>query len=363
MKRLWRVLLFLLIVVTSLSAQEPVMTPETPVAQATLLRWLHGTDPRLIAWAADFARRKHDATIVAEMPQLLEHWAAPQNYGGDATEGAQRLAMLSLLDALIQENVQVPIPAIEAIAPSFPPQGAILIGRLPLSLSRSTLNDWTYGATGNWRGRTMARIASMMLAKDPLPSTVIWNENLIGFVASVVDASEDDVSISVRVSESVAPGFGSGACGDSLGHMLTPGWPQVYTYGLEEATERKVSGQVIVDLDGDQIFSERFRENEGRGSCGGVEALDPATRHRLIAHWLGVPDREMSWQPVDSFTIVWSDETAYRARLGEIVESERRKLYGTVESLRHRGLLQEGEPAMPRLEVTIRCDMTPCPLP
>jgi hypothetical protein len=38
----------------------------------------------------------------------------------------------------------------------------------------------------------------MMLAKDPLPSTVVWNKNLIGSLASVVDVSEDDIYVSVR---------------------------------------------------------------------------------------------------------------------------------------------------------------------
>jgi len=363
MNRLWRVPLFLLVAVVALSAQEANVTSDTAVDQATLHQWLHSSDPRLIAWAADFARRKHEATILGEMPELLEHWAMPPDNGGDEALPAQRRAVLSILDALIQENVEVPIPAIEAVARLFPSQAAILIGRSPLSQSRRTLDDWTYGATGTW-GRTLARIASMMLAKDPRPSTVVWNRNLIGFVASVVDASEEDIEISVRDTNLAGSGFGSGVgCGDSFGHKLTPGWPEVYTYGLDEANNRKISGQIVVDLAGDQIFSQRRKENDGWGSCGGgVEALDPATRHRLIAYWLRVPERDMSWQPTESFTIRWTNKTAYEAQLGKIIESERRKLYDTVETLRHQGLLKKEELAMPHLEVMIRCDMTPCPL-
>ena len=232
-----------------------------------------------------------------------------------------------------------------------------------MSASRNTLDDWTYGATGTWSGRTLARIASMMIAKDPLPSTVVWNQNLIGFVASVVDASEDKVHIIIRTdNNSLGSDSGSGACGDSVGHKLTPGWPQVYTYVLDEANNRGVSGPVVVDLDGDQIFSQRIKENDGWGSCGGVEALNPSTRHRLLAHWLGISEREMPWQPVDSFIIVWTNNTAYQSQLGKIIESERLKLHGTVEALRHRGLLREHEVAMPRLVLQIECDITPCPL-
>ena len=144
--------------------------------------------------------------------------------------------------------------------------------------------------------------------------------------------------VSIRVGNSVVSGFGTGpSCGDSLGRKLAPGWPQVYTYRLDEANERKVSDQVVVDLDGDQIFSLRFEENRGWGSCGGVEALDPVTRHRLIAHWLRVSQREMPWQPIESFTIVWTNKAAYEGQLGKIIESERHKLNSSVESLRNRG--------------------------
>lgn len=346
-----------------LSAQEPSITSDTSVDQSTLRQWLHSADPRLIAWGADFARRNHDAALVAEMPPILEHWTMPPPHGGDETQAAQRRAVLAVLDALIQENASVPVSTIQVIAPAYPGQAAILIGRLPLSASRSTLGDWTYGATGIWSGRTLARIASMMLAKDPLPSMVVWNQGMVGFVASVVDASEDNVRISVRADNSVGPGIGKVTCGDSFGHQPAPGWPQVYIYDLDEANKRKVSEQVVVDLDGDQIFFRRLKENEGWGSCGGgVEALNPSTRHRILAHWLGVPENEMSWKPVEAFTIVWTNNTAYQNELGKIIGSERLKLYDTVEALRHRGFLRENEEAMPRLVVTIRCDIKPCPM-
>ena len=108
--------LFLSVMAGALFAQEPLITPETSVDYGILHQWLHSSDPRLIAWAADFARRTHAANIVAEMPELLEHWTVPQAFGGDESQAAQRRAVTAVLDTLIQENAQVPIPAIEAIA-------------------------------------------------------------------------------------------------------------------------------------------------------------------------------------------------------------------------------------------------------
>jgi len=360
-----RFALLLLTMTGAVSAQQPLITPETAVDSSILHQWLHSGDPRLITWAADFARRTHDAKIVAEMPELLEHWTIPQAMGDGDSQAAQRRAVTAVLDTLIQENAQVPIPAIAAVAELFPAQAAILIGRLPLSESRATLDDWTYGETGTWTGRTLARIASMMLAKDPGPSRVFLNPDLgeVGFVASVVAASEEELRIRVASAKGQDGVRALGACGDSFGRKLTPGWPEVYAYALEE-NDPQVSAPVVVDLDGDRIVSIRTKENDGWGSCYGVKWLDPSTRHGLIAYWLGVNEKEMSWQPVEGFTIIWTGKAAYQRQLGEIVEARRKNLHATVEALRQRGLLTEREAATvaPRLIVTVQCEIKPCPL-
>jgi phosphopantetheinyl transferase len=37
----------------------------------------------------------------------------------------------------------------------------------------------------------------------------------------------------------------------------------------------------------------------------------------------------MSWQPVEGFTIVWTDKAAYQRQLGEIIEAQLEKLHAT----------------------------------
>jgi hypothetical protein len=362
-KHLWCALVLIIVIARILPAQEPLITPETPADTVRLDQWLHSGDPRLIAWGADFARKTHDTKIVAEMPVLLEHWTIPQAYGGDESQAAQRRAVVAVLDTLIQENAQVPVSAIAAVAEFFPNEAAILIGRLPLSESRATLEDWTYGAAGTWSGRTLARIASMMLAKDPGRSRSIWNQELMGFVASVVAAAEEEMQVTVASAKTINEGTGTSTCGDSMGSKLSPGWPQVYAYGLVE-NDPQTTAPIVVDLDGDRIVSVRVKENGGWGSCNGVQWLDPSTRHRLIAHWLGVKEKDMSWQPIESSTIVWTDKAAYQRQLGEMIEAQREKLHATVEALRQRDLLTEGEAAMvsPRLIISVRCEIEPCPL-
>lgn len=327
-----------------------------------LEQWLHSGDPRLIAWAADFTRRIPDPKILAEMPDLLVHWNMPPAYGGDETQIAQRRAIFAILDALIQTNAVVPIPAINAIAPNFPVQAAILISPHPLAESRATLDDWTLGSTGPL-AKLLARIASMMLAKDPKGSQSIWNRDLVGFVANVVAASEVELRVTISSTNTVEEGGISGGCGDSFGHNVSPGWPVVYAYDLVE-NDPQVTTPVLIELDGDRIVSRRAPENGGWGNCYGVKWLDPTTRHRLIAHWLGVADKDMSWQPVEPRTIVWAGKANYERQLGAIIESQREKFRATVRALHQHGYLTEAEAATvaPRLIIVVKCDMDPCPL-
>jgi hypothetical protein len=347
MKSSWSALPLVVAMAGTVFAQQPVITPETPVNSTILQQWLHSGDPRLVAWAADFARRTHDSEVVQQMPALLEHWTTPP---------LERDAIIAVLDTLIQENAHVPISGVQAAAEFFPAQAAILISRLPISESRPTLYSWFAGVAGGWSSPLLARIASMMLAKDPEP----------GFVANVLAGCEENLTVSV-IPGGVGGGIGygsSGMCGDFGSGANPPGWPEVYTYYLRELSNQYSSP--LIELDGDRIDFWRIKENAGWRSCSGseVEALSPVTRHRLVAHWLGVPDKEMSWQPTKQASIVWTDKAAYERELGAIVEAERKKLHETVETLRQRGLLSEsqGEPQEPRLVVTIKCDIKPCPL-
>lgn len=379
MKLTW----FILAVLTmagALSAQQPVITPETPVNTSILHQWLHSGDPRLVAWAADFAGRTHDAQILAEIPAVLERWTIPP-YTEDEREAAQRRAGMALLDVLIQENAKVPLSAIRAVAQSLPAEALVLISRLPLSESRSTLESWTWG-----QASTLTRPAFMMLANEPKPE----------LVAKVVSQAEAEVQVSLSSSSSGYIGvFGLAAPSHGLPEVreVSSGWPQVYAYGIEENGLRengigsldgeriaygvnehdfRENSSVIVNLDGDCISFRRFKENRPLAARHRVEGLDSRTRHLLIAHWLGIKPKEMQWYPVERFSIKWTDQQVYEQQLGAIVASEGEKLRVTAQALRQKGLLPKPvvatamrwseEPPGPRLVVTITCDMTPCPL-
>src|SRR5215471_19015949 len=324
-----------LLVAGVLVAQEPVITPDTRVDSATLHQWLHSGDPRLTAWAADFTRRNHDSTILAEMPNWLQHAAIPSPNVEDDWQAEQRRAIFAVLDAVIQENVQVPLPVIDSLAKFFPAAAAILISRQPLSKVSATLDQWMLLGDPQ-----LARVAIMMFAHEPGASKAFWStdDNVLAFAASVVAHSQMELRITVASDQAKRPLSGGAACGDSIGQRLSSRWPQVYAYELVE-NDPNANGPLVVDVGGDRIVAMRYKENQGWGACFYVMRLDPISRHRLIAYWLGVKPQDMAWQPVEPFTIRWTNTAAYEQQLGRIVESNRQKLNATVEVLRQRGIL------------------------
>lgn len=340
---------------SSLTPQTPTITPETQVDVPTLEQWLHGSDLRLVAWAADFARRGSDKPLIEQIPAVIEQIAipSPQDRNSD-----QRLAVLALLDAVIQQpDTHVSAGALGGIGSAFPAQALVLISRLPFAESRSVLNDWSYGAMPSWDSRRLERVSSMMLAQHP-------DSEFVARIASVAGQA-----MTVHVARTHA-GYGgaSTSCGDYGAGSPRPGWPQIYAYDLVENDSQEnalTSGaQLVIDLARDRIVARRFKENSPWGSCSGVENLDDVTRHRLLAYWMGIKPADMSWQPRSDVVIVWSDQAAYERELGALVNEQRVKMIKTITGLRAKGLLGEEHayPIEPKITVSIECDIDPCPL-
>jgi hypothetical protein len=281
----------------------------------------------------------------------------PPIAGGYEEQAAQRRAVLALLDVLIQENVQVSMPVIRSVAEKFPAQAMLLVEKVPLTNSESTLTDWTFNRDGIVSG-TRAHAAAMILAKAAKSF----------FVYRILDGFTQHVTIHI-----VSPGMGvggetGGSCGDSGSLPPTPGWPEVYAYGLLENSadsEGKTSRSIpVVNLGNHIIEAERYAENRGWGGCS-TRQSDAVFRHELIAYWIGMKPQDMAWQPDQSFTIVWSTKRAYEQQVGSLIEASRAAMSSTRLKLEHRGLLgeQEIDGTFPQIAIKVECDIAPCPLP
>ena len=189
------------------------------------------------------------------------------------------------------------------------------------------------------------------------------NGNRIGLPARILAESEETLYVSVTSQPSGGSGGGFGACGDGAGGKLPDGWHNVFFYDLEENSPSDYSSPALVDLDGDRIAYRRLDISRGYGSCNYVQSLNPTTRHRLIAYWLGVKVADMKWKPDEAENIVWTDQAAYENQLGQIVAAHHASLRRTAKELRDRGLLtaDEAKWATPKLIVDITCAIDPCP--
>jgi hypothetical protein len=362
--KLSTILALLILFARAAPAQQQVITPESHPTTATLHQWLHSSDPRLIAWAADFAQRTHNATILAEMPAVLENWPGPTSHDLSDLDSQSVMAMAGVLDSLIQENSKVPPSAIRAIASQQPAAAAVLASRLPLSESVALLSEWATEEPEDARGQGLVRVASMLLAKNPQATRETWPRDRLGFVAGIVAASEEQLKITVASAADFGGGAYGGSCGDSFGQTTDPSWPKVHGYALGEGNLQP--GDItVVDLDGDYIGARRYEWFGGFGQCNFVQKVDASTRHQLIAYWLGGPSSAMTWQPNVAQTIIWTTQSAYDHERADLVQVEQQKLHDTVEALYQRGLLTNEEAATvaPKLTVTVECQIDPCPLP
>ena len=341
------------LVASGASAQDfPAIKLDTPVDTATLHTWLLSLDPHLIAWAADFARRRHDAQIVSEITPLLQQWSQPMLVGSAEERESHRQVVLALLDTVIQENATVPPDVVESVADQFPAQALILIKRLPRESSQPILLTWAFGKEDRIDD-ARARAAAMLLAEKPEPE----------FVGRVAQRAEQNLTIHV-VSEA-GMGFGSGgqsaSCGDSFGMQQAPGWPAAFAYHLheEETLQDSPEGISIAQIGSHSISAKRVDANGPAGECS-TGYPDAAFRHELIASWLGIKPDEMPWTPDESRVIVWTTRAAYERDLGAATEEQRSKMRETFDRLHELNLL---EPIPePRLVVTVQCGMEPCPL-
>ena len=356
MLNLCRVICFCLVVVGWLHAQEPQPAPTA----ADLQQWLRSGDPRQIAWAAHYVAEKGEKVypgtlaVMAEVLDKERTSADPNALAPAASQHDHYEAVAALLDAFIQQKAPPSTGIIVTVANAFPTQAVLLASYLPQT-EKNSLVDYFYSFRHHdSNGRLLARLATMMSADDPSPA----------LAASLVNEAEEHLTVVVRKKPKVFDATGSGGmCGDSLPTTVRANWPVVYTYQFEEnATGTR--DVLLVAVNDDRITYRRVPDNEPGGSCNGVEWLDAGTRHRLIAHWLGIPERSMTWSTQSVTVILWTTRGAYLAKLAEIVEQHHQALQATVHALTAKHILEgkQAESVQPRFVLSFACEMDPCPL-
>lgn len=243
--------------------------------------WLRSGDPRMVAWGAYFAAKSSDNDEVPVLAALAENYlpVPPQQYDGHGnyiprtTEQKDRLdSMQAVLDSVIQLHGTLSYEAILAVMSDFPDQALTLFAAMrepersehaaALYATRDE-SDKSY----DWHqlGRQqMIHMAAAILALNPPP----------GFAATLLNETTVTLKISVTDDDQKGEGtFTGGMCGDSFGLVPAPGWPQPYTYVVEQHWRTQGPAEGVLIPGEPAITMRRARSNSSCSALSGFTSV------------------------------------------------------------------------------------------
>jgi hypothetical protein len=353
--------------------QTECISVTTRVSADEIESLLRSGDTRLVAWGAYFAGESSDDGVVTTMLQLIERGIQPRRepYTGKyfTCPGVTdpQTAMSVILDALIKRNEKVPPEALATIEASFPNQAVILSARLSSEKAWPLLERWYESGKVEdhsplsrevWQRGMFARVASMLMAKDP-PS---------GFAADVLAESKQGLVVSVPNGTSSAlkakrkPGDPKFHCEDELRYPPPDGAPPLVLYAIEENKPQKDADyeedHLLVEGGGDRITFRRAPAGMVLGSCYSLSPPSDETRYRLVAEMLGVKEAQMPWKLREEITLRWESKEKFLLELGNEVSLAEAKLHATIDELYTRGFLtrSEADSTRPKLLVEVHDD-------
>jgi hypothetical protein len=322
----------------------------SPAEKATR-EWLHSGEPRLVAWGAHDAlvsRNPYlvpDLLAVASEWQLLSSqrpcdWACPE-LSPELKE--QRLAMASVLDALIQMNVAVPVDSLRSLAPDFGNAVAVLLARLPGDESAALRLEFYRSRPGQAYG--LQYVCAAVLAMHP---NAEFAEDLLG--NTMVEAR-----IFVMLPDSEGIGIGSAGSWASSAEEPRENWPKIGQYKL---SKEKTDGAFVVVGGIDPIYASREEASRylGDGPRMAIDVvLGPEERRRLIAELLGAKPEEIPWKTSAETTIRYETMEQFKIDLLAFVAEQEQKYRQTAEALEARDLLAGSEvlQSLPQLELKL----------
>jgi hypothetical protein len=337
---------------------------QTTPTQATsddIDHWLRSGDPRMVAWGAYFAAENADTDELPVLVSLAENYKAgpPQQYDGRGNyisrtpEHKQRLdSMQAVLDSLIQLHGTVIYEAVVAVLPDFPAQALILFATMPepersqraavLYATRDPSDkpyDWHQLAHGQ-----MIHMAAAILALNPPP----------GFTATLLTEATVTLKISVTDDDQKHDGiFSGGMCGDSFALVPAPGWPQPYTYIVEQHWKSEISTKGIL-IPGEPAIT--ARRSISNSSCSTLPGFTSVQR-LLLAQWeAGRRSGGLGTGTLQYDTLHYPGPTNYLAALSTLIDRHRKPYRTLAGTLAGRSFLTSTETAtaMPTFSVEIQ---------
>lgn len=361
-----RIVALFLGIFTLASAAQTIPPVPTQATHTEINDWLRSSDERLVAWGANFAAQNHDAAVVPQLSILAESWIplppqaydAQGNYVPRTPELIRRIdAMTQVLDALIQLHGNISSQAIENLSEDFPSQALTLFARMT-EPERTEFAEAIYGtrrgtgATYDWHALShdrMVYLAAALLAKHP-PQ---------GFTSSLLGESTVVLKVSVTDRKQKAPGaFGIGTCGDSFASKPAPGWPQAWTYVVEQKWPQEQYDPSSVLVPGDPAITTRRAESSS--SCSTLEWFSSTVRLRLARQEAGLPKVDLGQGSLQYDDLAYTGPKGYQSAMISLIAQHIEPFRQLASELQQNGFLSEEEAriTLPRLVVQITDERT-----
>jgi hypothetical protein len=318
-------------------------------SESTIKSWLHGGDPRLVAWGAHDALVAHDRDLMPDLLSLAGQWQplSRQNLENSTElppeQADERVAMVAVLEALIQMNVPVPADTLRTLAPDFGNAAAILLSRM--SPEEAGPLAFEFYRSYNAHGYGLQYVSAALLALHPTP----------GFAAHLL--ADIGVQASVHVvppgwEQSVIKATTDGSC-FSLSEIPRNDWPVIGQYAL---SKQKSDGAMLLVAGIDPIYATRKQSAEYLGDVCSMSwgvALGSGERFRLIAEMLSIPPQEIRWQTRPETYVEFHSPQQFDNDLLAFVQEQQAMYRATVASLAAHNLLTplEAEQCLPELDL------------
>jgi hypothetical protein len=168
--------------------------------------WLGSDDARTRAWGAYLALRDHRIELLPQLIDLVKAYP-PRGASQNSIRSNNRIAMMSVLDAVIQMDGRISSEDAARLHQEFPVQSIILLSRGDSSADRYLLEifrNFEFIGNGRWKNTWLAA-GNLLMSRRPSG----------GFAAVVFDGLTVHVSVFVQSPGSAVVPFEGG-------HRLAP---------------------------------------------------------------------------------------------------------------------------------------------
>jgi hypothetical protein len=315
--------------------------------------WLGSDDARTRAWGAYLALRDQRRELLPQLTGLVKTYP-PRGGSQNSIRSDNRIAMMSVLDAVIQMDGRISPEDAARLHPEFPVQSIILLSLGDSSADGFLLDifrNFTFIGNGRWKN-TWQAAGNLLMSRKPSD----------GFAAVVFDGLAVHLSVFVQSPGSVVTpfkvvhGLAPLVCmGDLLSHRA--GWPPVGNY----YTDRR---GVLIASGADPSFYIRSVGDADPGDLRpGIGELpcDPfgddwdTKRENILADLVGEQPGKSSVRASVGTTIIFQNDSQYLRDLQVFVRQQQGLLEQLRGKLTAQGLLSTAESAaaQPFLELSI----------